>query len=99
MKPAQLTPVILWTGEDEYITAAEHIRAGRIDEKILPLLKTTAVYRDLLLRDPEAMELADPNQTALVERGYRCLTNRLMEIEEPIKAMMTIAQIQIAIRQ
>lgn len=94
-----LTPVILWTGEDEYITAAEHIRAGRIDDKVLPLLKTTAVYRDLLLRDPEARQLADPRQTSMVEQGYRCLTNRLMEIAEPIEAMLTIAQIQLAIRQ
>ena len=94
-----LTPVILWTGEDEYITAAEHIRAGRIDDEVLPLLKTTAVYRDLLLRDPEARQLADPRQTSMVEQGYRCLTNRLMEIAEPIAAMVTIAQIQLAIRQ
>lgn len=95
----QLTPVILWTGEEEFITAAELIKAGRVDDKILPLLKTTAVYRDLLLRDPEAQELTDPRQRSMVEKGYRCLTNRLMEIIEPVEAMLTIAKIQLAIRQ
>lgn len=95
----KLTPVILWTGEDEYITAAEHIRSGRVDDRLMPLLTTTAVYRDLLLRHPEAQQLADPRQARMVEMGYRCLTNRLMEIEDPIKAILAITRLQLIIRQ
>lgn len=98
MKPAKLTPIILWNGDDELFTSMENVMSGELDSSLIPLLETTAVYRDLLFRDPEGKLLADPIQQKLVDRGYRCLTERLVQIEEPEIAILRISQINLMIR-
>lgn len=97
MKQEKIEPVILWDGEEEIITCKGWVERGDLDHQLLALLETTAVYRDVLLRDPEGMKLADPNQARMVDRGYRTLTNRLIAINDPVDALIKIAQIQLAI--
>lgn len=99
MGTGTIIPVILWDGEDEIITSQSWVLRGDLDSRLTRLLETTAVYRDLLLRDPEGKELADPNQQRLVDRGYRCLVERLHQVKEPIDAIMFVAKLSLVIEQ
>lgn len=99
MSTQTIIPIILWDGEEEIITSRSWVERGGVDHQLIPLLETTAVYRDLLLRDPEGRELADPNQQSLVDRGYRSLVKRVYALKGPIEAIMLIAKINLAIEQ
>lgn len=94
-----ITPIILWDGDDELITTSEWVERGDLDAGLVQLLENTAVYRDLLLRDPECSQLADPNQQRLVDRGYRSLTNRLSQVEGAVTAAIRVAKINLTIEQ
>lgn len=99
MKTNHIIPIILWDGDDELVTSQHKVEQGDFDAQLVGLLENTAVYRDLLLRDPEGRQLTDPTQARLVDRGYHSLTARLMQIENPLTAVLRISQINFIIRQ
>jgi hypothetical protein len=95
MERQTVIPAILWDGKQEIFVNAIDVANGSQDGALVPLLEATTVYRHLLLNDEEGKLLADPTQAALVDRGYRCLSGRLMQIEDPVKALTLLANLRL----
>lgn len=99
MNTKEIVPVILWDGDDELVSCQQWIERGDYDQGLLSLLENTAVYLDLLSRDPECSPLADPNQLRLVKRGHRSLMVRLGQVYGLQAAAIHLAKINLMILQ
>jgi len=95
----QVIPVIAFDGDRELLLTEQEIKQEESPEKVLTLLAGTMVYRDLMMNNPEFKHKSDPNTVVLLTRGYRVLTQRLMEQIGLVPALNKVAAIQMNINQ
>jgi hypothetical protein len=92
-------PIVLWCGEREWILSAEQLHRGELDDALLPMLRTSQVYREVLFN---CAEFAGPEYTDLrrmVDRGCRLLSSRLLETAtDPVEAALEICKTRLAVR-
>lgn len=90
-------PIVLWCGEREWILSVEQLQNGKLDGALLPMLRTSQVYREVLFNCPE---FAGPEYTDLrrmVDRGCKLLSSRLLETaKDPVETALDICKTRLA---